>query len=185
MRTNFETAAIPEQRALHPELEIFCEALLATLEVSSPKPREMPCPLHLADVRHWVRRRWPLPVEAMYAMNFWARDFMQEEGWVCRPHGTELAAVLRLREPHTKLGQQIPIFLRTEYEDGFVRRVGAIFSAREEHTFASEAELLQWLGAPERFHDLWSLFRLERVEADEASRQWLEDRRLDGLCSSR
>jgi hypothetical protein len=184
MRTITETA-IAEQRALHPELEIFCKALLGTLEEISPKPRDMPYPLHLADVRHWVRRRWPLPVEAMYAMNFWARDFIQEEGWICRPHGTELAAVLRLREPNTKLGQQIPIFLRTDYEDGFVRRVTAIFSEREEHSFASEEELLEWLEAPERFRDLWSLFRLERVEADQASREWLEDRRIDGLCPKR
>ena len=172
---------ITEQRAAQPELEIFCATLLATLQASSPKPREMPSPLRPSDVRHWVRRRWPLPPEAMHAMHLWARDFMVEEGWICCPHGTELAAVLGLREPGTKVGRPMPIFFRTDYEDGFVRRIAAIFGANDERTFASEEELLVWLEAPQSVRDLWSLFRLERLEPDEASRQWLEDRRLDGL----
>ena len=89
--------------------------------------------------------------------------------------------MLGLREPEITLGQPMPIFLRTVYEDGFVRRIAAIFGANEERTFASEEELLAWLEAPASYRDLWSLFRLERIEPDEASRQWLEDRRREGL----
>ena len=181
MRTILEGGISEQRAAAQPELEIFCALLVATLEAVSRKPREMPSPLHLADVRHWVRRRWPLPPEAIYTMPLWARAFMHEEGWICCPHGTELAAVLGMREPEITLGQQMPLFLRTDYEDGFVRRIAAIFGANQERMFASEEELLVWLEAPGSVRDLWSLFRMERIEPDEASRQWLEDRRMDGL----
>ena len=172
-----ETASVGPDRNPQVDFDSFCDALITTVHGHVPKPREMPFPLCMADVKHWVRRRWPLPPEAMYAMNVWARDFLEQEGWVCRPHGTELAAILGLRDPSITLAQRVPRFLRTRYEDGFVREIVAIGKDHDESAFPSEEGLLAWLAAPADVDDLWSLFLLERIEADEASQGWLDDRR--------
>jgi hypothetical protein len=160
-------------------LETFAVQLHRSL-LHARLPLHAPRPLRMVDVKHWVRRRWPLPPEATWGMTAWAAEYIADEGWELRPHGVELAAVRGLRNPSHALAHPLPELLRTEYVDGRAVAILALYTSAEhalleDAMFTSEDELLAWLGAPAACVDLWSLAHLERVEADEASRLWLED----------
>ncbi len=160
-------------------LETFAVQLHRAL-LHARLPAHAPRPLRLVDVKHWVRRRWPLPPEAAWSMSAWTSEYIADEGWELRPHGVELAAVHRLRNPAHSLLQPLPELVRTEYVDGHAVTFVAVYTSAEharlpDAKFTSEDELLAWLGAPASCIDLWSLAHLERLEADEASRLWLED----------
>jgi hypothetical protein len=165
--TGFETFSLQLHRAV----------------TQSRLPVHAPRPLRLVDVKHWVRRRWPLPPAATWSMATWVDEYIADDGWELKPHGVELAAVRGLRDPSLAgaLAHPLPDLLRTEYVDGYAVTILALYAGgvatagREDASFSSEAELLAWLRAPAGCHDLWSLAHLERLEADEASRLWIED----------
>jgi len=162
------------------DFDDFCVALLESIRAAGVGKPGVPRPLRLADVKHWVRRRWPLPPEAAYGLASFAQDYIADEGWIVQPHGEEIAAIIRLRDANIRLEQAVPDYLRTIFHDGEVQSVTAMYlgdrlTRTVEHRFDSEDELLDWLGAPLSIADAWSLFELKRVQADEASHQWLED----------
>jgi hypothetical protein len=179
--------SLADDAGREPRLATFVVQLHRAL-MHTRLPSHAPRPLRIVDIKHWVRRRWPLPPEAVWAMSTWASEYVADEGWELQPHGVELVVVRGLRDPSVALARPLPDLLRTEYADGRTVTILALYTTRDrgaharledalftDALFTSEADLLAWLGAPRACADLWSLAHLERVEPDEASRLWLED----------